>query len=82
VVQVLWFSMKEKHDTFKENYTPKILAYKKHQGRKERQIAKTIMAIQELDITTTRVFSYNFYFNLVGCLYKKIIDRIQIYLEE
>jgi hypothetical protein len=82
LVEVLWFAVKKGQDMFKGKYAPEVLAYEKHQRKKRRQSAKTVMAIQELDITSTTVFAYNFFLNSTGCLYKKSIDRIQIRLEE
>jgi hypothetical protein len=38
--------------------------------------------VQDLDITKTTVFSYNFFLSKVGTLYKKIIEKIQTRLDK
>lgn len=77
IIEVLWYAVKKGHDSFKGKYTPEKL-----QGRRGRGSRKKVFSIQELDISEIAIFSYNFYLNSTGCLYKKSIDRIQIRLQE
>ncbi len=82
VIEVMWFAVKKGQDTYKGKYTPEILSFEKRQGIKGRRRGKAIYSLQELDISNTTVFSYNFYLSKIGCMYKKTIDCIKICLQE
>jgi hypothetical protein len=69
-------------DPWKGKYLPEIIGYKKHGGRKGKGTQRPIPLVQDLDITKTTIFSYNFFLTKGRMLYKKTIERIQPRLEE
>ena len=59
-----------------------MLGFEKKKNKRAKGAQTPIWSIQELDISDTIVFSYNFYLSKGDTLYKKTIDRIEIRLKE
>jgi hypothetical protein len=74
----LWHAVKKGQDPWKGRYLLEIIRYEKQQGKKRKGSEISLWSVQDLDITETNVFSYNFYLSKLGTMYKKTIERIQI----
>jgi len=82
VISVLWHAVRKGQDPWKGKYIPEVLGFEKKKSKRAKGAQKPIWSIQELDISDTVVFSYNFYLSKSDTLYKKTVDRIEIRLQE
>src|SRR5450759_689618 len=82
IISVLWHAVRKDQDPWKGKYAPEILGFEKKKSKRSKGAQKPIWSIQELDISDTVVFSYNFYLSKNDTLYKKTIARIEIRLRE
>ena len=82
IISVLWHAVRKDQDPWKGKYAPEVLGFEKNKSKRSKGAQKPIWSIQELDISDTVVFSYNFYLSKNDTLYKKTISRIQIRLKE
>ena len=82
LISVLWHAVRKGQDSWKGKYAPEVLGFEKKKSKRSKGTQTPIWSIQELDISDTIVFSYNFYLSKGDTLYKKTIDRIEIRLKE
>jgi len=82
LISVLWHAVRKGQDSWKGKYAPEVLGFERKKNKRAKGAQTPIWSIQELDISDTIVFSYNFYLSKGDTLYKKTIDRIEIRLKE
>jgi hypothetical protein len=82
MISVLWHASKQESDPWKAKYFPEILNYEKKKSGREKGTLKPIWFHQDLDLSSTTVFAYNFMLTKSDTLYKKTVDRIKIRLLE
>jgi hypothetical protein len=82
VISVLWYAAKDSSDPWKSQYLPEILKFEKKRSGKGKKSLNPTLHRQDLDLTTTTVFAYNFFLTKGSKLYSNTVKRIQLRLSE
>jgi hypothetical protein len=82
MISVLWHAVKRGQDAYTGKYMPKVLRYEKRKTGKGKGTQQPVWFYQDIDLSVTTVFAYNFFLTKSNTMYKKTVGRIQIRLKE